>query len=536
MKCFKTIFIYSSIIIPFSNIHSNNVNNKPNVILLFSDQHNANTFSFTGHPDVKTPNLDKLANNGISFNRAYCQDAISAPSRNSLFTGLYPRTLGMLDNDHYSTETMINATSLQKVFQQNGYKTYAFGKRHLLDSADKGWTMHKSSSENESPEDNYVKWIDEQGYADEFGQDWAAEFGKYPSGNKFENTKYEKAEMGTRNSKLKPLYTMEAFSAMNTIDMIKKHSKNGEPFFCFCSFYRPHQPYTPLFEYWNRFDRSKWGKGRNYNDGIKMPTTLRESAENLPPMLANLRKNKNGIWCLGKAAEDEQLYRNYISAYYALVEEIDYWIGEIMNALKENGIEDNTIIIYASDHGDFVGNHGMIEKAAMGHNVYEETLRVPLIFYWKDNIISGMQNNDLVGLIDIYPTLVDLLNLKMPELKYPLEGITLVETLKNNKKTNREYIISENWSQASIITKEYKLGLWLDPYPKNKNRDYRSWGNQLYKYREDPNEINNLYISKKYSKVVKNLIEYYNEFCNEFKGIGKEEIKTKGIENAQRIL
>ncbi|MFR9524296.1 MAG: sulfatase-like hydrolase/transferase [Rikenellaceae bacterium] len=500
-------------------------NEKPNIIFLFTDQHRADVFSYAGHPDVQTPNFDKMAEGGMVFTRAYSQDAVSGPSRTSLFTGLYPRTTGQMDNGAVKTDPVLNCVSLQSTLQENGYRTYAFGKRHLHDAPDKGWTETRAHSHSENPNSNYVKWIEEQGYADEFGQDWAAEFGKYPPGNSLAGTKYPTAKMGTRQTKLPSMFTMEAYSARNTIETIRKHAKSGEPFFCFTSFYRPHQPYNPLPEYWAKHDKSKWGEGRNNGGAVAMPATLREPAENLTPFMKNLRGNEKGIWCLGLAEEDEQLYRDYITAYYALVEEIDYWVGEIFRELEENGMAENTIIIYSSDHGEFIGNHGMIEKAAAGHNVYEETLRVPYMFYWKDKIDGNRKSSDLVELLDIYPTLVELTGSKLPEMKYELQGLSLADALLKDKSVDREYTVSENWSQASIITKDSKLAIWLDPelmYP-NGARDWRNSTNFLFYRQDDPTEVNNRYQELKDSDEVKKLEAYYAEFESKVPAIGKQE-------------
>ncbi len=499
---------------------------KPNVILLFSDQHRADVLGCAGHADAVTPNLDRLAANGVMFTRAYCQDAISAPSRASLFSGLYPATTGCIDNTTLETDVMKNAYSLQSAFQDNGYATYAFGKRHLNGTIDKGWTVHKSHLANESPEDNYLKWIESEGYAEEFGEDWATEFGVFPKGNSLAGKKYPTAPMGTRPTKLDANHTMEAYSALNTIEVIKKHKDSDQPFFCFTSFYRPHQPYNALPQYLKNYDISRWGKGRNNGDAIAMPPTLRQPAEDLPVWLANIRKSFNGIWCLGKAAQDEQLYRDYVGTYYALVEEIDYWVGEIFKALEENGMADNTIIIYTSDHGDFVGNHGMIEKAALGHNIYEETVRIPMIFYWKDKFAKNYNCSELVELIDLYPTLVDLVGLDMPELKNPVQGLSLAKTLKSKKPVKRDFIVTENWSQATIITKDHKLGIWLDPNPVAPERDFRDSENMLFEYASDPYETKNLINDSKYIPVIEKLEGYYDSFKKEVSREGSEEVKA----------
>jgi arylsulfatase A-like enzyme len=504
---------------------------KPNVIIIFSDQHNADVFGYQGHPDVKTPNLDAMAKSGVVFNRAYCQNAISAPSRMSMFTGLYPRTIGALDNSHLETSTINNAVSLQAAFQANGYDTYAFGKRHLDSGANKGWTNYKSHMANESPESNYVEWIEKQGFAQEFGEDWAAEFGTFPLGNSMEKTIFPRAKMGARSTKLPEDKTMESYSTENTLNVIRDHKKSGKPFFCFTSFYHPHQPYTPLPNYLAMYDITKWGKGTKYNDGLKMPESLHQPDNELPPFLAALRKSKNGIWCLGLAAEDEQLYRNYIGSYYALVSEIDTKVGKIFAELEKNGMAENTIVVYTSDHGDFVGGHGMIEKAAVGHNVYEETLRVPMMFFWKGKFPAAYKNDNLVGLIDIYPTLVELTGIKRPKSDYKLQGISLAKTLTKKKETNRKYMVSENWSQATVVTKDYKLGIWLDPTVVAVGRDYRSFGDMLFERKTDKNEVLNRFKLPELNSVKQKLMDYFNDFQKNISDIGKQEMIKKPLKN-----
>ncbi len=497
---------------------------KPNIIFLFTDQHRADVFSYAGDPDVQTPAFDKMAEGGVVFERAYSQDAVSGPSRTAIFTGLYPRVTGQMDNGPVKTTMTRDAISLQSTLQENGYTTYAFGKRHLHDAADQGWSQTKADSDSENPDDNYVKWIEEEGYAQEFGEDWATEFGRFPSGNSLTGTKYPTAQMGTRATKLPASHTMEAYAARNTIEVIQNHAESGEPFFCFTSFYRPHQPYNPLPEYWEKHDASAWGTGRNNGSSVAMPATLREPAENLTPFMEDLRSNRNGIWCLGLAAEDEQLYRDYITAYYALVEEIDYWVGEIFAELEKQGLAENTIVIYSSDHGDFVGRHGMIEKAAAGQNVYEETLRVPFMFYWKDKIEGGRKSSDLVELVDIYPTLMELTGSSLSsEMKIEPQGLSLADALLKDKPVKRKYTISENWYQASIITKNEKLALWLDPGPMYTNRDWRSTPNFFFERATDPYETNNLINEVEGTKTYNKMVGYYEEFKERIYGLGKYE-------------
>ena len=123
---------------------------KPNILLLFSGQHQADCMGFQNHPDVITPNLDKLAKSGTVFNRAYCLDGVCVPSRMSLMTGLYPRRLGILHNPDKSS-VIDEVVSLQSALKDSGYYTAAFGKRHLKGAVDLGWDYHRGHSKKESP-------------------------------------------------------------------------------------------------------------------------------------------------------------------------------------------------------------------------------------------------------------------------------------------------------------------------------------------------------------------------------------------------
>lgn len=501
---------------------------RPNVILIMTDQHNADVMGFRNHPDAHTPNLDRMAAQGVAYTRAYCADAISAASRNSLFTGYYPRSLGTLNNANVMRKSSVlgQAVSLQQCFKNADYKTYAFGKRHLFGKADEGWDVRKSHLANESPQENYVSWIESRGLADEFGQDWSVGAGKYPMGNSLAETPGEKAPMATRQSALDENATMEAYTGLQTIEMLRDYAAGdrSQPFFCFASFYRPHQPYTPLKKYWDRYDRSTWGEGTNHGSSIAMPPTLRQPKEDLPKMLRNQRSSRNLPWCLGMAAENEQLYRDYISAYYALVEEVDHWIGQIFETLEETGLAENTIVIYTSDHGDFVGRHGMIEKASVGHNVYEETLRVPLIFWWKNHLPAGDERTDLISLVDLYPTLVDMVGIQAPFTRYALQGQSYKKNLIKGTASKREYVVSENWSQASVITDRYKLGIWLEPPHMYRNHDYRDQGNMLFDREQDPDEVNNVYEQADYEAVRQSLFSCFEEFESKITDAGKRDV------------
>ena len=506
-----------------NNYRSNLPKKKPNVIILFADQHNKKVMGFEGHPDVLTPNLDKLAKQSVVFDRAYCSAGICAPSRSSLMSGIYPRTLGLLSNSEKTT-VMDEVVSLPSVFRQNNYRTFAFGKRHTHGGVDAGWDVQQSHLCEETPGNSYTEWVEKKGYAKEFAMDWAAEFGKGSSCSSIANEKYPTADLGTRISNLPENMTMEAYTTQLTVQMIKEQSKSDQPFFCWATFYRPHQPYTPLKKYMEMYDISAWGEGRKNGSSIRKPASLYEPKQNIPPLMQSIRNGDNKVWNVDKAFADEQIWRNYLGAYYALVTEIDHCVGEILNALDEHGIADETIVIYTSDHGDFVGNHGMVEKAAAGQNVYEEILNIPLIIRYPGNKQNGKCTAELVSLVDIYPTLVDLLGLKMPKLKHPVQGQSFARTLIKGKPMNREYFVSESWSQATVITKNYKLGMMLNPTDYAQKFDYRLFGDQFFIRESDSLEIKNQIQNDVYQTEIEKLRNYYQDFTSQIPDIGKQEV------------
>jgi arylsulfatase A-like enzyme len=486
---------------------------------------------YEGHPDVITPNLDQLAAEGMVFDRAYSTVGICVPSRSSLLTGLMPRTLGLLSNGGH-TSVMEDAVSMATIFKLNGYNTFAFGKRHVRSSIDAGWDIKKGHSYNPDDDDNYVSWIERNGYARAFAEDWAAEFGRGPRGSSMFDTIIPTADLGTRISKLPPEFTMEAYTTIETIKMIREQAESDAPFFCWANFYRPHQPYNPLQKYMDMYNVSTWGEGTKNGDGIKKPASFYESAENLPPLLQSQRNGGNKVWNMDKAFEDEQLWRNYIGGYYALVTEIDHCVGEILDALNEEGLEEETIIIYTSDHGDFVGNHGMVEKAAAGQNVYEDILNIPLIIKIPRNTGQERRTAELVTLADILPTLIDLLELEVPELAHPIQGASMVDVILNNGSMKRTYIVSESWSQATVITENFKLGIMLDPTLVHRDWDYREFGDMFFDRRIDRLEITNCIGDNSYRVEINTLRGYYEDYITNTPATGKEEMvhyQTKSI-------
>ena len=433
---------------------------RPNILFFHADQHNARVMGCAGHPDVKTPWLDRLAASGVLFQRAYAQAGICTPSRTSLMTSLYPRTTGVLWNsgqDNGQVHAGVRIEPMAAWFKSHDYRTAAFGRRHLADAADVGWTRTGSTHDRRCDE-SYQEWLRETGHYDAFKND----------------SDVKNMELNSHVTQLPAEATGEAWMTRKTTEFIRQASQDGQPFFCWVPFLHPHHPYTPLPQFHRLHDPAK----------LTLPANLHEPLENLPPLLRNFRSGESNPWCLGRAAKDENIFRRFLACYYGCVSQVDDAIGQILRSLEETGQLDNTIILYTADHGDFAGYHGLAEKFPWAHNVYEEILRVPLIVSWPAKLREGDVCQDLVEETDIYPTLLELTGVKPPK-GYSMVGRSLVPTLTRGEPLGRRYAFSETPIMATAIGDRYKLGVFLVEQP-------GSFPDMLFDRIADPLEVHNL--------------------------------------------
>jgi arylsulfatase A-like enzyme len=184
-------------------------------------------------------------------------------------------------------------------------------------------------------------------------------------------------------------------------------------------------------------------------------------------------------------------------------------------------------VIYAADHGDFVAHHGMVEKCALGHNVYEDTLRIPMIWSWPKRLKQGQVRDDLVELLDLYATVQELASIERPNTADvpPLAGRSLVSTLTKGEAVGRRYAFSENWSQTTVIGTRHKLGVWIDPTPTHQQHDVRGKCPDLLFDREsDPLEVSNLSGKIEAATEEKELRDALKAWTERTPSLGKEAI------------
>jgi arylsulfatase len=398
---------------------------KPNVLFLFSDQHNAKCMSSKGHPDVKTPNLDRLAAGGMSFDNAYANNPICTPSRMSFLTSLYPSTHGYYGL--YGHEPAEPMTTMFSWFKKHGYRTGALGKLHTP---------------------RYLIERDCQFVYDEF-----IEHPKYLEGAGFYDKNDNRPFAGRRDGEMSCLpyeHSCESALAKQAIRFInnegepKDRGDSDSPWFGWISFSRPHQPYTSSKEFFEMY---------NENDLILPPIGSRGFAEGY----------------------NEARIRKELRAYLALCSQVDHAIGTILQGLKSSGQDRDTVIVYSSDHGDYAGEHGAMEK--VGGISYRAVTQVPLILNVPGIKNAGKVSDAIIESVDLFPTLCQLINIPIPNT---VQGKSFIEILTGKVDSIRTSALTENPYRKALATKEWRYVANID-----------SQKDELYNIVDDPWELNN---------------------------------------------
>ncbi|MFC2124757.1 sulfatase [Bacteroidota bacterium] len=333
-------------------------NDKPNFILIITDQMRGDAVSCIGGLNSITPNLDKLAEEGVIFENAYCNNPVCLPSRVSVFTGLYPHQHRALTNKGPYWDTMDN--TLFDLFKKQGYRLGYVGKNHMLN-------VKKSVLEDYFDYYHFVDREDFRAYTKHVPPWWHGDT-------------YEPSE--------------RCFTTTHTNEGIEFINKTNDPFFLVISYQDPHPPYMAPSEYSSQYT----------SDLMLIP-------EYIPPK--NLSPRLDDYYRAMKFDEikDTDLTET-MRYYYASIAYIDDNVGRIIDRLDKKNISDNTIVIFTADHGDFMGEHRMVRKG-MFH--YEALLHVPMIWYGPGLIENRYAVSNLAQSVDIMPTIRDLLEVEIPE-------------------------------------------------------------------------------------------------------------------------
>ena len=427
-----------------------------NVLFIAVDDMN-NDLGCYGSPIVKSPSIDRLASQGLRFEHAYCQYALCSPSRSSLMTGLRPDTTRVFDLQYHFRQGLPDVVTIPQMFMKNGYFAARIGKIYHYgnpgDIGTNGLDDKASWMERFNPagRDRTALEIDVMNYTPGRGLGSAMAFYADPTGADDQHTDGKVADQ--------------------TIALMEKH-KDG-PFFIGCGFYKPHCPWITPKKYFDLYSM----------DQIKLPSIDDQTPSKYPaPALASTKP-----WPYFGVKPDEA--RECKRAYYAAISFVDAQIGRVLEAVDRLGLADNTIIVFWSDHGYHLGEHGLWFK----QSCFEEACRVPLIIRTPGMKTAGKASPRLVELVDLYPTLADLAGLTPPTT---LEGFSVRPLLEDPEST---------WDHPAFS--QVQRGSFPGHSVRTDRWRYTEWargakGSELYDHDADPQELHNLASDPTHAEIV----------------------------------
>lgn len=435
----------------------------PNVLWICADQQRFNTIQGLNNEGVRTPNLRKLMDESVTFNHAYCQNPVCSPSRASFLTGRYPHTTGLRANGQRIRESEQLVT---RNLADHGYTCGLSGKLHLSPCA---------GGRNESRvDDGYsVFWwshdLTDQWPGKNMWHVWLKDKGvKWPSPP-------PKAEAW--GVPIDPKYTQTAWCSDMAIQFMRQQ-QSFNPWLMSVNIFQPHHPFWPTQDYLSRYDVDK----------IPSPAYQEGELDNKPVFQRVDHQAAYGGTGVSFAKTDDLTHRKITAAYYAMIEQVDTEVGRMLKILEETGQAENTIVIYMSDHGEMLGDHGIYLK---GPYFYDCAIRVPLMIRWPGKYKAGLRVDSMVELLDIAPTLLEAAGIPVPS---GMHGRSLTPVLTGKTTTHRDSIYCEHFDSSFLYdpppmascvrTAQYKLSY------------YHNLGlGELYDLEKDPGEVHNLWTS-----------------------------------------
>jgi uncharacterized sulfatase len=462
---------------------------RPNVLMIFTDEQSLWTLGAYGGRLPGTPNIDSIGDEGAIFRNFFVTSAVCTPSRGCYMTGQYPYTNGAYKNN---APLHSNAFTLGNMFQQAGYETGYAGKWHLDGRSNPvlpGWIPEARSFGFEDH-----RWMYERGHwkrVVERPLHWPDNHGETVSSGAFDISLHD--SQIKRTEKVDPIadgrpdlsYFVSAPGEYMTdwlcekaIDYIRR--PRSSPFFYFLSIPDPHSPFEVREPYASMFPREE----------MKLPETFYQ--KNLPQWAEQMRRNDFRRENVSGPMDPrrEQIFRERKAIYLGMVKCIDDNVGRILKTLREMNILDNTLIIFASDHGQYMGEHGIYFK----NGLYETAQHVGLLMRWPGGICPGTNIKECVANVDILPTLAGLLKLRTSGKEQGHDASGLFRGEHNDWK-DEAFIHNDTFRQAGIFTQEWELGL------------VKNGGSILFDRINDPRQINNLYMNPKYRSVVEELTQ-----------------------------
>lgn len=430
---------------------------RPNVLLLYTDQQRWDTIQAGGNPFIHTPNLDRMAREGALFHRCYCNSPVCMPSRQSLLSGTYPSTNGCTDNGIEFDESRM---TLQEILSAVGYTTANIGKLHFKNHSNRdhrelhpkyGFDHLILSDEPGCYEDAYIKWVRER--APESVEQCRVALP--PAYDGPPNQAPDRNPVKPYTFQAPESLTHSAFVADETITFLQQRKESGGPWFAIAGFYAPHCPFNPPERFVDMYTPSE------------LPLPAFDQSGGPFPWDGVKRDLPNAQWQKVKAY------------YYALISHVDDCVGKILTALESSGQMENTLIIFTSDHGEHLGDHGITSKGPPG---LDSCTRVPLLVRYPKKVQAGKQYNELIESLDISSTIVDYCGIQIPPQFQGRSFRTLLEGETYHSRTSAFTELKNPFrsSWKALRTDRYKYCVNHDGFE------------LLYDHQNDPHEQRNI--------------------------------------------
>ncbi|MFV0553388.1 MAG: sulfatase [Mangrovibacterium sp.] len=434
---------------------------KPNVLFIISDDLTATAISTYENRVCQTPNIDALAAEGVRFTSAYTQYPVCGPSRASMLNGYYPDATKAFGYESGRKQIGDERKTLPQYFKENGYYTARVSKIfHMGIPID----IEKGSDGTDDP----ASWTEKfNSQAPEWKAPGEGELvqgnpdGTLPikGGNVMTIVKADGDDMVHADGK----------TAQKACELIRQHK--NEPFFLAVGFVRPHVPFVAPSKYFDPYPF----------EGIQLPPKVEGDWDDIPKQGINYVNTQN-------AQMSPEQQQKAIAAYYASVSYMDAQVGKVLQTLKEEGLEDNTIVVFTSDHGFHLGEHDFWMKVSLK----EESVRVPLIIKVPGKTPAIC--NSFSELLDLYPTLADLAGLDIPE---HIQGKSLAKLIDNPSEEVRDAVFSVSQGQAFLM----RTRKWAYIQYKEDARG----GMELFDMERDPQQFTNLAYNPAYAQVLEDM-------------------------------
>lgn len=476
----------------------------PNILFIFTDDHATNALSCYGSKINKTPHLDRIGDEGMRFERCYCTNSICGPSRAVILTGKYSHKNGFLRNGNRFNG---NQWTFPKQLQQQGYQTAMIGKWHLGEHQEPTGFHYSEVLIGQGPYYNPVMLRD-------------------PQGN------------GQRERIAHTGYTTDILTDL-ALDWLQQGRDQNKPFLLMYQHKAPHREWAPGPDHFDLYedeeipepvnlfdDYSGRGTAARTQDMTIAETMTPRDLKLVPPPYLN--EEQLAAWNKvyeprNQAFRDAKLkgkdlvrwkYQRYIKDYLRCIASVDDNVGRVLKYLEETGLADNTVVIYSSDQGFFLGEHGWFDKRFM----YEESYRQPLLIRWPGVVRPGSVNYDLVSNVDFAATFLEIAGISQPDPEWEMQGRSFVELLKGNevedwrKSHYYQYYEFEADRKTAHMVRRHR-GVRTERYKLIHFYNLGEW--ELFDLEQDPLEMQSVYDVPAYASVRAKLTEELERLAEE---------------------